>query len=108
MYDRYVDDSNQIAETIPPLTKYNVLSERSEIDEMQNPDEEAEERTSQVLKEVADSVQPGIVMDIDHPSRNVESKLPILDMEVWLNGDGLAVYRHYEKPMANRQIGEEQ
>ena len=29
-------------------------------------------------------------------------------MEVWLNEDGLAVYRDYEKPMANRQIIEEQ
>ena len=47
-------------------------------------------------------------MDIDHPNRNVESKLPILDMEVLLNGDGLAVYRLYEKPMAKRQIVEEQ
>ena len=43
-----------------------------------------------------------------HPNRNSESKLPILEMEVWLNEDGLAVYRDYEKPMANRQIIEEQ
>ena len=33
MYDRYMDDSNQIAETIPPLTKYNVHSGKLEIDE---------------------------------------------------------------------------
>ena len=29
-------------------------------------------------------------------------------MEVWLNGDCLAVYLHYEKPMANRQVVKEQ
>ena len=33
IYDRYMDDSNQIAETIPPLTKYNIQSEKMEIDE---------------------------------------------------------------------------
>ena len=43
-------------------------------------------------------------MEEDHPSRNQDNKLPILDMKVWLDVDNYAVYRHYEKPVSNRQV----
>ena len=83
MYDRYIDDSNQNAGKIPPLTKYNVQSGKLAIDESQNPDEEAEERRSRFLKEVADSVHPGIVMDIEIQTKILNQSSPYL---TWKSG----------------------
>ena len=53
---------------------------------------------------IANSVQNGIIMEADYPGRNDDNKLPILDMEVWLDDDMLAVYQHYEKPVSNKQV----
>ena len=43
-------------------------------------------------------------MEEDYPSKNHDEKLPILHMKVWLHEENYAVYQHYEKPVANRQI----
>ena len=45
-----------------------------------------------------------IIMEDDLPSRYPDSKLPILDMKVWLDKGGNARYTHYEKPTASKQI----
>ena len=67
-------------------------------------DEEEDERLARILKEIANTVQEGIVMEEDTPSRNSSGKLPILDMEVWMTEEDRVVYRHYEKPMSNRRV----
>ena len=66
--------------------------------------ETVEERTARILKEIANSVQKGIIMEEDIPSRNPDAKLAILDMKVWLDEDRCAVYQHYEKQVASKQI----
>ena len=43
-------------------------------------------------------------MEEDIPSRNPDAKLAILDMKVWLDEDRCAVYQHYEKQVASKQI----
>ena len=45
-----------------------------------------------------------IIMEDDLPSCYPNSKLPILDMKVWLDEGGNARYTHYEKPTASKQI----
>ena len=82
MYVRYVDDSNQIIAA-------------KELNE----DEVVEK-----LLAIANNILPGIVMEADYPSVNDDSKLPILDMKCWLSETGHAMYTHYEKPMATKQI----
>jgi hypothetical protein len=62
------------------------------------------ERTARIFKEIANSVQEGIVMEEDFPSRNPDGKLAILDMKVWKDENHFLVYQHYEKPMASRQV----
>ena len=104
LYERYVDDSNQIAEVPPPNTRYNVLTGRMEKDDTPVAEETEEQRTARVFKNIANSVQEGIIMEEDSPSRNQDGKLPILDMKVWIDRNFYVVYQHYEKPMANRQI----
>ena len=67
-------------------------------------DEQEDERLARILKEIANTVQEGIVMVEDTPSQNSSGKLPILDMEVWMTEEKKVVYRHYEKPMSNRRV----
>ena len=77
MYERYVDDSNQIAEVPPPNTRCDVQTGKL-VPEHQIANETDEQRTGRILKEVANSVQNGIEMEEDLPSRNPDGKLPIL------------------------------
>ena len=55
------------------------------IDDNQVNNEECDdERTARVMTDIANSVIPGITMEFDVPSRNTNEKMPILDMEVWI------------------------
>ena len=76
MYERYVDDSNQVAIVPPPGAQYDSVNKKVIIDEDQTDMVECEdERTARILTEIANSVMPGIVMEIDVPSRNSSRKL---------------------------------
>ena len=83
MYSRFVDDSNQIAIGRDGQTKAELLKE---------------------LLEIANSIEPGIEMELDVGDNHDHGHLPILDMEVWLTSDGDAVYQHYEKPVASKLV----
>ena len=82
MYVRYVDDSNQIIST----------------------SEQDEKKAVERLMAIANDILAGIIMEADYPAKNEDSKLPILDMQCWMNESGYAVYTHYEKPMASKQV----
>ena len=106
MYDRYIDDSNQAAVVPPPGAQYDRENEKVVIDanfvmqgEMEN------ERLARVLKDIANSVMPGIIMEDDFPSKNSDNKMPILDMKVWAEDkDGFIMFQHYQKPMSCKKI----
>ena len=84
IYERFVDDSNQVAE------KRNA--------------DDSDETLAAELTEIANNVMEGIKMECDLPSNHSNQKLPILDMEVWLEEDGSVLYQHYEKPMASKLV----
>ena len=105
VYERYADDSNQIAKTPPVGSKYDRNKQKVVYDENElRIDEQEDKRLARILKEIANTVQEGIVMVEDTPSQNSSGKLPILDMEVWMTEEKKVVYRHYEKPMSNRRV----
>ena len=107
MYDRYVDDSNQAAEVLPPGSKYDKNVNKVVIDEQEllsRMDEGDEPRLARILKEVANEVQEGIIIEEDYPTKNPNEKLAILDMYVWLNSEHYIVYQHYEKPTASKLV----
>ena len=83
VYSRYVDDSNQ------------VTSVR---------DDHTRETTVQKLLEIANSIEEGIVMEVDVVENHPDLKLPILDMKCWLDSDGNAQYQHYEKPVSSKLV----
>ena len=45
--------------------------------------EEEDVRLARVLREIANCVMEGIVIEADFPSKNGNERLAILDMEVW-------------------------
>ena len=110
LYERYVDDSNQVAE-VPPLEMEYDREKKKMVKrkgQKETGDEEREkggdERLSEILKEIANDVLPCISMEADWPSQNMDGKLPILDMKVWTNEKGEILYEHYEKPMASKTV----
>ena len=106
MYERFVDDSNQVAFVPPPGAIYDETQKNVVIDEsLVDVDECDDERTARVLVKIANSIMPGIVMEYDVPSRNPDGKMPILDMEVWIDQEsGNTLFQHYEKPTASHNI----
>ena len=83
MYKRYIDDSNQIL-----LIKDGC-----------NPESQVEK-----ILDIANSIEEGIVMEVDNCTSNEDQKLPILDTKCWLDDEGFAVYQHYEKPVATKLV----
>ena len=100
IYERYIDDSNQVAEVPPPGSKYERNSNKVIIDpDLDNIHENDDERTAIILTDIANDVMPGIVMEYDVPTKNTDDKMAILDMKVWLEKeDGNILFQHYEKP----------
>jgi hypothetical protein len=104
MYERYVDDSNQIAVVPPKGAKYDTREKKVKVDkDLENIQEEEDERIARVLLEIANDVMPCIKMEADWATKNQKKKLPILDMEVWME-KGSILYTHYEKPMSCKSI----
>ena len=107
LYERYVDDSNQVA-VVPPVgsrydkEKKTVVTENTK----KGTEDETgkEERLASILKDIADDVLPCIKMEADWPCNNSDGKLPILDMKVWTDEKGTILYIHYEKPMASKTV----
>ena len=91
LYKRYIDDSNQVAKD----TESRLHELGGEV--------ENDKRLAERLKEIADTVMNGIKMETDYPSKNGDSKMPILDMKVWMEG-GNILHQHYEKQVASRAV----
>ena len=90
----------------PPGAKYDIVTKKVVIDEnTANIVECEDERTARVLTDIANNVLPGIMMEFDIPSRNTNNKMPILDMEVWMDSlTGDILFQHYEKPSSSHKI----
>ena len=59
---------------------------------------------ARVLREIANDVQVGIELEEDHPSAHENGMMPILDMNVWVNEEGIIMYKHYEKEVSSKKI----
>ena len=107
MFERYVDDSNQIAVVPAPGAVYSEDRGKIVIDpqqQQQDHQKHGDERLAKILKDIANSVMPCVVMKADWPSRNEDDKMPILDMKVWTNDEGLLYYQHYEKEVSSKTV----
>ena len=67
--------------------------------------EVSDSRTTRLCREVANTILPNsVIMEEDSPSKHSEGKIPILDMEMWVNMEGYIIYQHYSKPMSSRSV----
>ena len=92
LHKRYVDDVNLVIEAVMDFAE----GEPSQ--------KEAELRLAEVLKRVADSIAPGmIVMEVDVPTNHANRRLPILDLEVWIE-DNVILHSFYKKEVSTKSV----
>ena len=105
LYERYVDDSNQVAVVPDKGATYDKESKKVKIDENNtNIQEEDDERLARIMLDIANDIMDCIKMEADWPSKNNDKRLPILDMKVWMDTQGTILFSHYEKPMSNKAV----
>ena len=107
MYERFVDDSNMVSETIEAGWGYSKEAGKLMFTEervLEDGFMEDDKRTSLVIKDIANSVHPMIQMEEDYPSNHTDGKLPILDLACSMDDEGIIRFEHYEKPTANKSI----
>ena len=45
-----------------------------------------------------------VQMEADWPSKNRDSRMPILEMKVWTDQEGTLLYQHYEKEVSSKTV----
>ena len=104
VYERYVDDSNQIAVVPPPGSTYDKERKKIIINPNTEEQDKPDERMAKVLLSIANSIMPCVIMEGDWPSKNHDEKMPILDMKVWMEKNGNVMYQHYEKAVSSKTV----
>jgi hypothetical protein len=101
-YFRYVDDQGLTTWATPPglVFRDGELKYVEEAEELKKP---ADERTANLYKDVANTIMPMIKMEEDFPSKNANARIPVLDLEVWIDNNQVK-HTFYRKPMANKEV----
>ena len=95
----FVDDLNGVFSSLPIGMEYIdgklMFSEKKADEDKDLPDDQV---TMNVIKDIANSIEDMIVMTADFPSNHKVNRVPMLDVEVWINEeDNLIYYSFYEK-----------
>ena len=81
LYKRYVDDILIALRSINPGWGYDKKSDKMVYREDQSQDQRhQDQRTFDVLQEIANTLDPNIQMATDAPSRNSDGRLPVLNL----------------------------
>ena len=101
MYKRYVDDQLDVCPPINPGWKYDTVSHSMVFDPVLavNDCDEPAIRTAKILQQVANSIEKCIQVTYDTPEGNLNQKMPVLDLEVWVS-ENKVHHRFYKKPVA--------
>ena len=69
-------------------------------------EERSDRRTVREFRKVANTIlSRSVVMEEDFPSNHTSRKLPILDMQVWVQLQSNVIYHeHYTKPMSSQAV----
>ena len=107
VYSRFKDDIFISANSLEKGTK---LVEGKLIVDMEKKAEDVgkcdEALTMDIVRQVADEIDPMLKFTIDVPSYHAEGKMPVLDLKVNVNGEksNRIDFEHYEKPTKNPKI----
>ena len=102
----YVDDVNGSYEPIEPGIDY-INGKLEYVEEKAKEDAEIsdDKRTMDVVQIVANSINKMIEMTTDFPSNNIDMKVPMLYMRVWIDKESQDIFHEfYEKPTHNRYV----
>ena len=99
LYKFYVDDHNLVMDSLPPGArlvegKIEVMTDEVE-DDMAIP---SDQRTAQLMQQIANTVCEFIRMEVDFPSNNPDNWMPILDNKVKVEGKKVD-WCFYKKPV---------
>ena len=86
MYFRYVDDQGNAALALPPGAR--LVGDKLEIvQEMIEADRQvpSDLRSGRIYQQVANTILPMIQLELDCPSLHPNNKIPVLDLELWLD-----------------------
>ena len=90
MLRKYVDDVNLLLSLVEKGYRWNSDTERLEWSQEADNEDRAQgaktdrERTFRVVQEIASSIVPGIAFTIDLPEFHPSGRVPMLDVEVWI------------------------
>ena len=115
LYKRYTDDINIGMVAVEEGARYkNGTKLITNESRMEDKGKAADRRTFEFVREVGNTIHPSIQVEVDFPSRNVDLKVPILSLKVWIgdvNVDGekkkKIIHEHYVKDVANKFVIEE-
>ena len=105
MIKRYVDDLNALLSALEAGVRYNALEDKLEVVEEQvelDLGRETDELTMTVLRDIANTIDSDIKVEVDFPSRNNDKFMPILYMKMAMDKDTKVIHKFYKKPMAYR------
>ena len=102
LYTRYVDDSLQITGEIEKGWKY-CSNRKKMVNDGIGPFDDLpdDQRTFKILESIANDIDDSIVMVMDVPSLHDNGRLPVLDIEVWMDDKSKCIYSFFSKPIAN-------
>ena len=58
-------------------------------------------RSMYVLRDIANSLDSNIQMEADYPSQHESGRLPVLDLEVWIDVDNKIQHSFYKKSISS-------
>ena len=88
LYKRYVDDDLIICPPINPGWRYCVIDNTMKYSaELAMSDTDSPSlRTAKILNMIANTLEHDIQMTFDIPENHSDGKMPVLDMEIWVDG----------------------
>ena len=60
-----------------------------------------DQRTFQILKDISNSIDRNIQMEFDVPSLHSSNRVPVLDLEVWVDVENKIQHSFYSKPISS-------
>ena len=108
LHKRYVDDTNIVPRQMARGARYvngeiTITNETIEEDE----DIPDDERTMTLFQTIANTIHPSMRVTIDYPSKHEEKKVPMLDVQMWIEmieNRMKLLYEHYEKKIVTKSV----
>ena len=98
---RYVDDQVGVYRALPPGAQWCPVTQDVVILNAEEDTREPDRCTMETVRSAANTISRHIVMTCDYPTNNPSGKMPVLDIQCWIEG-GEVKYEHYRKPMASK------